>query len=127
VPSFAQLFGPKDMRVRAPVALVAGGVLVALMTVSLVVAIGLVFDPRYRDFPFAPLTAAVVPFLVHRMMHPRPKGRRCAAEVVGGALLVLSAAYIAFNEGLANWQSLWLCAALAALAVNLIQARAAPD
>jgi len=90
---------------------------------SLVVAIGLVFDPRYRDFPFAPLTAAVVPFLVHRMMHPLSKGRRCAAEVAGGTLLALSAAYIAFNEGPANWQSLWLCAALAALAVNLIQVR----
>jgi len=93
---------------------------------SFVVAIGLVFDPRYRDFPFAPLTAAVVPFLVHRLMHPRPKGRRSAAEVAGGAVLALSAIYVALNEGLANWQSLWLCAALAALAVNLIQVRDAP-
>jgi exo-beta-1,3-glucanase (GH17 family) len=126
VPSFARLFNPGAMRVRDPVALVAGVVLVTLMTMSLVVAIALVFDPRYRDFPFAPLTAAVVPFLVHRMMHPRPKGRRCAAEVAGGAVLALSAAYIAFNEGLANWQSLWLCAALVALAVNLVQVRDAP-
>ena len=126
VPSFARLFGPKAMRVRDPVALVAGAVLVTLMTMSLVVAIGLVFDPRYRDFPFAPLTAAVVPFLVHRMMHPTSKGRRCAAEVAGGTLLALSAAYIVFNEGPANWQSLWLCAALAALAVNLVQVRDAP-
>ncbi len=126
VPSFARLVGPKAMRARDPVALVAGAVLVTLMTMSFVVAIGLVFDPRYRDFPFAPLTAAVMPFLVHRLMHPPPTGRHCAAEGAGGAVLALSAAYIALNEGLANWQSLWLCAALAALAVILIQVRAAP-
>jgi exo-beta-1,3-glucanase (GH17 family) len=126
VPSFARLVGPREMRERDLVAFVAGAVLVTLMIMSFVVAIGHVFDPRYRDFPFAPLTAAVVPFLVHRLMHPRPKGRRCAAEVAGGAVLALSAAYIAFNEGLANWQSLWLCAALAVLAVNLIQVRDAP-
>ena len=127
VPSFARLVGPKEMRERDPVALVAGAVLLTLMIMSFVVAIGLVFDPRYRDFPFAPLTAAVVPFLVHRLMRPRPKGPRCVAEVAGGAVLALSAAYIAFNEGLANWQSLWLCATLAVLAVNLFQVRDAPD
>jgi len=41
-----------------------GATLVATMLLAFVVALGLVFDPRYRDFPFAPLTAAVVPFLV---------------------------------------------------------------
>ena len=54
------------------------------------------------------------------------RSQQGAAEVAGGAVLALSAAYIAFNEGLANWQSLWLCAALVALAVNLVQVRDAP-
>ena len=35
------------------------------MLLAILTALGLVFDPRYRDFPFAPLTAAGVPFLVH--------------------------------------------------------------
>jgi hypothetical protein len=31
--------------------------------------------------------------------------------------------YIAFNEMLTNWQALWTCAALAAIAVSLTQVR----
>ena len=54
------------------------------------VALGLVFDPRYRDFPFAPLTATVVPLLLHSLTVPRPGGSRGAAElsaaVVAGAV-----------------------------------------
>jgi hypothetical protein len=38
-------------------------------------------------------------------------------------VLALSVVYIVFNETLANWQSLWVCAVLAALAFNLCQAR----
>jgi hypothetical protein len=38
-------------------------------------------------------------------------------------LLALSVPYIVLNESFANWQSLWLCAALAALAVSLVQVR----
>jgi hypothetical protein len=34
--------------------------------------------------------------------------------------------YILFNEGFANWQSLWLCAVLAALAVTLARVRDVP-
>ena len=34
--------------------------------------------------------------------------------------------YIAFNEGFANWQALWFCAGLIALALTLLQARGAP-
>jgi hypothetical protein len=38
-------------------------------------------------------------------------------------LLALSVPYIVINESLANWQALWLCAALLALAVTLFQVR----
>jgi hypothetical protein len=41
-------------------------------------------------------------------------------------VLALSALYILFNEGFANWQSLWLCAVLAALAINLARVRDVP-
>ena len=40
-------------------------------------------------------------------------------------LLALSAAYIVLNEGLANWQSLWLAAAFVAFALMLMRVRAA--
>jgi glucan 1,3-beta-glucosidase len=123
VPSFARVLGPKSERVRDPLALSAGAVLAALMLMAFVVALGMVFDPRYRDFPFAPLTAAVIPFLTHRFAVARPKGPRSAAESAGAGVIALSVSYIIFNEGFANWQSLWMCAALAALAINLALVR----
>jgi Na+/H+ antiporter NhaD/arsenite permease-like protein len=86
-----------------------------------------VFDPRYRDFPFAPLTAAVVPFLVLAIAVPRPRGARAVAEMVAGAALIASAGYIAINESFANWQAVWFCAAVAALGVILLRARDVPD
>ena len=94
-----------------------------MLLLAFVVALGLVFDPRYRDFPFAPLTAAVVPFLMHKLVVARPKGSRSVAETAGAAVLALSVCYIVFNEGFANWQSLWTCTALAGLAINLALVR----
>jgi exo-beta-1,3-glucanase (GH17 family) len=123
VPAFSKIFGPKEHRVRDPLALFAGVILVITMLLAFVIALGLVFDPRYRDFPFAPLTPAIVPFLVHSFMVTRPKGARPAAETAGAGVLGLSVCYIMFNEGFANWQSLWLCAALAVLAFNLARVR----
>ncbi len=100
-----------------------GAVLIALTVLALQVALGLAFDPRYRDFPFAPLTAAAVPFLLHGLLVARVAGRSGAAEIGVAGVLTLAAAYIALNEGFANWQSLWLNAALLALAVTLARLR----
>ena len=85
------------------------------------------FDPRYRDIPFAPLTAAVVPFLVLLLFAPRPAGSRGMAETAAAAVLALSAGYILFNEGFANWQSVWFCAGLVVLAFILVLGRDAPS
>ncbi len=122
-PSFARLLGPKRERVGDSFALAVGVISIALFLLAFVVALGLVFDPRYRDFPFAPLTAAVAPFLMHRLIVTRPKGSRGVAETVGAVALGLSVFYIVFNEGFANWQSLWTCAALAAFAITLALVR----
>jgi exo-beta-1,3-glucanase (GH17 family) len=123
VPSFAQLLGPKERRVSAPLGRATGAILIAAMMLAFLVALGLVFDPRYRDFPFAPLTAAVLPFVVHGFLVGRAKGARSIAEISGACVLALSVVYIVFNETFANWQSLWVCAVLAALAFTLAQAR----
>ena len=126
MPAFFRIFGPKEYRMQNPLALSVGAILVITMLLAFVIALGLVFDPRYRDFPFAPLTAAIVPFLVHGVMVARPKGVRPTAEIAGAGVLALSVFYILFNEGFANWQSLWLCAALAVLAFNLARVRDVP-
>ena len=49
--------------------------MIATLLLAIVTALGLVFDPRYRDFPFAPLTAVAVPFLTHSLVMPRPAGQ----------------------------------------------------
>ena len=126
VPTFFRMFGPKEQRIPNPLVLLAGAVLVGTMLLAFVIALGLVFDPRYRDFPFAPLTAAVFPFLVHGVVTTRPKGIRATAEFYGAGVLALSVCYILFNEGFANWQSLWVCGALAALALILVRVRDVP-
>jgi glucan 1,3-beta-glucosidase len=123
IPSFAQVLGRSDERVGDRLALALGLTLVLLTLLALHVALGLDFDPRYRDFPFAPLTAAIVPYLVIAIRLRRPAGPRAAAETAAAVTLALSAIYIAFNEGWANWQAIWLCAMLLALAVILFRAR----
>jgi len=103
-----------------------GGTLMALMLLSVEAALGLVFDPRYRDIPFAPLSAAALPYLLVSLSAARARGARAIAETVAAAALALSAVYIAFNESFANWQSVWFCAGLVVLAFILARARGAP-
>ena len=126
MPLFARLLGPASARSRDPAALAIGAVMMAVMLLAVLTALGLVFDPRYKDFPFAPLTAAALPFLLHSFTVARPSGNRGLAELAGAGLLALSVPYIVFDEGFWNWQSLWLCAALAAVAVSLARVRDAP-
>jgi hypothetical protein len=97
------------------------------MLLAVEAALGLVFDSRYRDIPFAPLMAAALPFLVVSLTAPRPAGSRGMAETVAAAALILSAGYVVFNETFANWQSVWFCAGLVVLAVIFLRARDAPS
>jgi glucan 1,3-beta-glucosidase len=87
-------------------------------------ALGFVFDPRYKDFPFAALTMAVVPFATVMLLNRPQAGVRPIAEAVFAALFAGSALYIVFNEGANNWQSLWTCAVYFLLALTLWRARA---
>jgi glucan 1,3-beta-glucosidase len=126
VPAFSTLLGRSGKPIDS-LDCALGGSLIALMLVSVEAALGLVFDPRYRDIAFAPLTAAALPFLVVLVSTPRPAGLRAAAETVAAVVLALSGGYILFNEGFANWQSVWFCAGLFGLAFILAQARDAPS
>ncbi len=128
LPTFAAVLDRSGER-RGGLHWALGGVFIVVVLLALQAALGLVFDPRYRDFPFAPLTAAVVPFLVLMIAVPRPGGgaARSVAETVAGAVLIACAGYIVVNESFANWQAVWFCAAIAALGVILLRARDAPD
>jgi glucan 1,3-beta-glucosidase len=103
--------------------MVLGVLLIGIAAVALEIALGLSFDPRYRDFPFAPLTGAAVPFVVLALAVKPGKGVRGVAETVAAVVLATATIYIAFNESYANWQAMWLCADLAAIAVTLTRSR----
>jgi glucan 1,3-beta-glucosidase len=126
VASFGRVLGRPKERPRDPVALLTGALLVGLTVLSLQVALMLVFDPRYVDFPFAPLLGAAVPFLALAILVEPDKGVRPAAEKLAAGILAGSAIYILLNESGANWQALLLCAGLAMLAVTLVRVRAGP-
>ena len=119
-PSFAQIIGPKQDRVRDPLALTVGILLMALTVLAVQSALALAFDPRYRDFPFAPLTAAALPFALLAFIARRPMGGRPLAEICAAVVLVLCAGFIVWNETLANWQALWFAAALGLVALSLV-------
>jgi exo-beta-1,3-glucanase (GH17 family) len=123
LPRFSALLGPATGRIRDPLARLIGALMIATTLLALLTTLGLVFDPRYQDFPFAPLSAAVLPFFMHSVTMPRPRGRYGAAELAAAGVFALAGPYILLNESFANWQSLWLCAALAALAFSLARVR----
>jgi exo-beta-1,3-glucanase (GH17 family) len=125
LPTFLELLGPRDQRVRSAMAIILGLAFIVTTLIGAETALGFVFDPRYRDFPFAALTMAVVPFASLTLLNRPKEGTRPVAEAVFAGLFAGAAVYTGFNEGSDNWQSLWTCAIYFVLAVTLWQARAA--
>jgi glucan 1,3-beta-glucosidase len=125
LPTFLELLGPRDKRVRSAVVTILGLALIVTTLIGADTALGFVFDPRYKDFPFAALTMAVVPLAALTLLNRPKEGTRPVAEAVFAGLFAGAAVYTGFNEGSDNWQSLWTCAVYVLFAVTLWQARAA--
>lgn len=123
-PTFLELLGPKDYRVLSALAIMHGLTLVVTIVIGSETAIGLVFDPRDKDFPFAALTMAAVPFAATSLLNRPKKGFRPVTESIFAWVFLVAAIYTGLNEGTDNWQSLWTCAAYMLLAATLWQARA---
>ncbi len=122
LPALSSLLGGRRERNDA-LGILLGAVMLALILLSVVAALGLVFDPRYRDIPFAPLCGAVLPLLAVSLSAPPADGSRAMAERVAALILALSAVYIVLNETFANWQAVWFCGGLVGLALTLARAR----
>jgi exo-beta-1,3-glucanase (GH17 family) len=119
-PVLSEIVEPKIPRLGA-FAWWLGALRLALLVIATQAAVALVFDPRYRDFPYAALTAAVVPLLVTaRWKLPLRPPR---AELAFAITLMLAAVYIAMHEAFANWQACWLAAGFIALACTLLLAK----
>jgi exo-beta-1,3-glucanase (GH17 family) len=126
LPTFSALFG-RLSTARDALSVALAVVFIALFLLATEAALGLCFDPRYRDIPFASLCAGIVPFLVLLYSAPRQAGSRAIAEPAGAFMLAASAVYVVLNETFANWQAVWFCADLLCLAFILALARDAPS
>ena len=124
LPTFLELLGPRPVRTKSALTIILGLVLAIAVLVGAETSLSFVFDPRYRDFPFAALTMAVVPFSILTLLNRPKEGARPVAEATFAGLLAGAAFYTLFNEGKDNWQSLWTCAVYLLLAFTLWQARA---
>ncbi len=123
LPTFQELIGPRKGRTRSFPTMVLGFTLVVITLIAAETALSLVFDPRWRDFPFPGLTMAVVPFWTLTLLNRPKSGTRPVAEAVFAGLFAIAALYIAINEGPHNWQALWTAAAYFLLGTTLWQAR----
>jgi exo-beta-1,3-glucanase (GH17 family) len=124
LPTFLELLGPREVRSKSVLTIILGLVLTVTVLIGAESALGFAFDPRYRDFPFAALAMAVVPFSMLALLNRPQQGLRPMSETVFAAVLAGAALYTLFNEGAENWQSLWSCALFLTLALTLWQARA---
>ncbi|GIQ77834.1 beta-(1-6) glucans synthase [Bradyrhizobium sp. RD5-C2] len=127
LPTFLELVGPRDYRGKGAIGAVLAIVLVITTVIAAETALGFAFDPRYRDFPYASLTMAVVPFALLTMLNRPKEGIRPLAESVFAGLLAIAAVYTICNEGTINWQSDWTCVMYLLLAATLWRARAAQN
>jgi glucan 1,3-beta-glucosidase len=124
LPTFLELLGPREGRTGSVLSALLGLVLAVTTVIAAQTALGFAFDPRYRDFPFAALTMAVVPFAALMLLNRPKEGVRPIAESAFAGLLVVAAIFTGINEGNQNWQSMWTCAIYLLLALTLWRARA---
>ncbi|MFS8038032.1 glycosyl hydrolase family 17 protein [Xanthobacter sp. AM11] len=88
------------------------------------VALELVFDPRYKDFPVYPLTAVVAALAAPMLVRRAERDGAGLAEEVGMWAFLVAGIYVPLNETLANWQALWFGALCLTLAFTLWRVRA---
>ncbi len=100
--------------------------LAATVVAAIHVALGLVFDPRYKDFPFAALAGPIIALAVLAFTTARAPIKPGAAEIAAATVLAGSSLFVIANEGIANWQALLLAGLLLLLALTALRAKAAP-
>ena len=125
IAGFATVLDPLFWRAAVPLERLLGGLLLVTVAMAITIALGLVFDPRYRDFPFAPFTGPVIALFIATFASPSGLKREGIGEQTSAALLAGSAIYIFFNEGLLNWQAQWFAALLLLLAAACLRLRVA--
>ena len=78
LPSFLEVLGPAQGRSQSFMTNMLGITLIVTTLIGVETALSLVFDARWRDFPFAALTMAVVPFCTVAFLNPSGTRRASA-------------------------------------------------
>jgi exo-beta-1,3-glucanase (GH17 family) len=123
LPAFLEVLGPPKGRTTFFMTNMLGITLIVTTLVAAEIALSLVFDARWRDFPFAALTMAVVPFWTLAFLNGPKSGTRPLSEALFTGLFALAAIYIILNEGFDNWQAMWTGAVYFLLGSALWQSR----
>jgi hypothetical protein len=119
LPSFLDVIGGAESRLRSRQTIILGGTLAVVTLIAAITALSLVFDPRWRDLPYPAITMTAVPFWMVTLFNRSKSSAKANTEMAFATLLVATALYILFNEGFDNWQSLWLCAGYGLLSATL--------
>jgi exo-beta-1,3-glucanase (GH17 family) len=123
LPSFLEVLGPPKGLTPLFMTNMLGITLIVTTLIAGQTALSLIFDARWRDFPFAALTMAVVPFWTLALLNGSKSGERPLSEAVFAVLFALSAVYVVLNEGFENWQAMWTGATYLLLGSALWRAR----
>jgi exo-beta-1,3-glucanase (GH17 family) len=127
---FAAALNPRLWRRSDGMGLVLAILFVTTIVAAIHVALGLVFDPRYKDFPLALLSGPALALTIAACYGRWAGGPTLTsagmAERAAAGLLTASALFIVVNEGIANWQALWFAGLLLALSLTALRAAAAP-
>ena len=83
----AEALDPAHWRRHDLVEIVLAALLAATLVAAMHVALGLVFDPRYKDFPFAALAGPVIALAVLGLATARAPIKPGAAEVAAAIVL----------------------------------------
>ncbi|MFG1300259.1 glycosyl hydrolase family 17 protein [Xanthobacter sp. V3C-3] len=106
-------------------AAIAAALMLALVAVAVgSVAFELVFDPRYKDFPVFPLTAAVAGVAAPLLVRRADRDGAGLAELIAMWGLLVAGLYVPLNETLSNWQGAWFGALCLVLAFTLWRVQA---
>jgi exo-beta-1,3-glucanase (GH17 family) len=121
--SFARLMGRPAPRRGLETWL--GALLAAVSVLALFLALGLVFDPRYREFATSTLIGPVSASLMLALIAPRTGS--VFSERAFAAVLTACGIVIAIQEKLLNWEAQLFAALLLILAGTLVPARAGQE
>jgi exo-beta-1,3-glucanase (GH17 family) len=123
LPTFPELMDVGKSRTLPFPTIILGVAFTVTTLIAAENALAFVFDPRWRDFQFAGIAMAALPFWTLALLNRPKSGARPAAETVFAGLFTAATIYVTFNEGFDNWQSLWTSAAYFLLIATLWQAR----